>query len=137
MTICPYLKFRSKFVNVVDVIRYLQGSVPLRSIKTNYYNVNHIVNTLPLVCKLSDLTLNSTIIPTLATKVDFDVMNLLKSARAEFNRTFVKCTVKESEQMACATCFKEVFTEDGLCYTFNGLLPNHMYRNNTCVFLQL
>lgn len=35
----------------------------------------------------------------------------------------------------CDTFFREVFTKMGLCYTFNGLLPNQLYRYDTFVLL--
>lgn len=125
MTICPFLKYRKDVTNVAEAIRFLREA-NTTSNSTKY--LRQIYNTLPFVCHVS---VNPTVAGELADFVEFDMMQVLKNAGPRFGEMFESCVIKDSAQSNCATTYQEVFTEDGICYTFNGLMPNHLYRNTT------
>lgn len=129
MTICPPTKFRADFINVPGAVQFLRANsahVPASVPPPVWSN---IANSLPFVCPLD--MLNVTASPFFTDRVDFDIVMWLKTAAASFAQTFSQCEIKDTPQSSCAGIFREVFTSVGLCYTFNGLMPNHLYRNNT------
>lgn len=126
VTICPFLKYQRSVVSVADAMQFLQENKTTGNTTKLW---RQIINTLPFFCELK---LNENLEKELQEIVDFDILTVLKNAGPSFNDIFDKCVIKDNEKSNCPGSFREVFTADGMCYTFNGLMPNHLYRNNTC-----
>lgn len=126
MTICPQNKYRKSIVDVDSIIQHLRSMTEPNMLPTLWRQIS---NTLPLVCSL-DFELNASADQFLDV-VDFDVQTVLKNAAPSAEETIQSCFLMNQNQQSCQPLFREVFTLDGLCYTFNGLMPNHLYQKHT------
>ncbi|KAH8387433.1 hypothetical protein KR093_007037 [Drosophila rubida] len=61
---------------------------------------------------------------------DIDYYDILKRMLPPFERYFFYCRWL-SRYNECDKYFHQTLTEEGICYTFNGLRPSQIYRENT------
>lgn len=66
---------------------------------------------------------------------ELDYMEVLKSMLPPFDRYFFYCRWL-SRFNECDKYFRETLTEEGICYTFNGLHPTDIYREDTYQYQQ-
>lgn len=60
------------------------------------------------------------------------VLDLIQELSPLFNHSYPFCKWRNVVS-TCEKYFTKTFTEDGLCYTFNGLDASELYRNITYV----
>lgn len=125
LTICPKTKFKSSVLNIDSIIGHLRNGT-VDSQHSKYWD--QIVNTIPLICNAQELREDD---HKMMEFIDFDVLSRIKHMSPTFQDFFKSCVVLGRAFDDCGTFFREVFTQIGLCYTFNGLLPNQLYRDNT------
>lgn len=125
MTICPKTKFKRTIINIETIIGNLQnGTIDAQHSK--YWD--EIVNAIPLICSAQEFREDD---HPMMDFIDFDILSRIKNMSPTFQDFFRSCTVFDLAYNECDKFFREVFTKMGLCYTFNGLLPNQLYRHET------
>lgn len=121
VTICPQNTFRHEALNITDIVeRDKTGNFE------NYINWNIHKDLVGQSCKLTHRLLkyeNSSKI------ISYDIYDWLKKSQRTIQETLVHCDTSLNHQYPCNIMFQEVFTESGLCYNFNGLLPEDLYRD--------
>lgn len=60
--------------------------------------------------------------------INYNIYHWLKVTQRNLSETIVHCDSSMDTEMPCDLMFKEIYTEAGLCYNFNGLLPEDLYR---------
>lgn len=86
-------------------------------------NENIITDFVGQICKLP----NSSNAQAIA---NYDAPFWIRKYYRSQNYTILKCFIPNSEEIPCDTLFLEVFTLYGLCYNFNGLWPEDLYKNS-------
>ena len=59
----------------------------------------------------------------------FDLIDALATAMPQFNETYFDCKWRNS-LVPCGNIFRRFVTEEGLCYSFNSLSPEEIYRRD-------
>lgn len=66
--------------------------------------------------------------------VDIDLMMLLHAIAPPSSETILGCGRAGTWIRDCNKLFRIIYTDQGLCYTFNGIAPAELYRNNVWAF---
>lgn len=62
--------------------------------------------------------------------IDIDMMLLLHSIAPPIYETIIGCGQEGTWFRGCSSAFRMVYTDQGLCYTFNGISFEELYRDN-------
>lgn len=128
MTICPKTKFKLSVVNIESILANVHNGTEDAQ---HSHHWAAIVNAIPLVCNALEQRYVDP--EALLDFIDFDVLALIKQMAPTFGDFFKSCVVLGGVHDDCRSFFREVFTKVGMCYTFNGLLPDQLYRENTYI----
>lgn len=116
VTVCPQNKFRRDILDVPTVLeRANTGDYK------NYNNLDIHKDMVSQMCRYLRTSNESKII-------NYNIYNWLKSVQRNLNETIVHCDSSLNVEMPCDFMFREIYTEAGLCYNFNGLMPEDLYR---------
>ncbi|XP_062555545.1 pickpocket protein 28-like [Armigeres subalbatus] len=118
VTICPLTKTRVEAFNITEVHGIISRGEALDEVREKQRQV------LAHVCPWSSHWKH----PGKPVPVD-SVVNTLRNMSLSFNETMLMCFWRLQET-SCRTLFSDILADDGICYTFNNLLPNETYRMN-------
>ncbi|XP_055382443.1 pickpocket protein 28-like, partial [Condylostylus longicornis] len=120
ITICPERKFMQNKFNYTDVLLALNSTSRNLTEKESLY-----LNAALQVCEMDVLV--EVYLNLSNTKPNAsDIITALKEMRPEYYDLF-ECAW-ENKKQHCGHYFDEIITEEGLCYNFNSLDPNYMYK---------
>ncbi|XP_066255098.1 pickpocket protein 28-like isoform X1 [Euwallacea similis] len=117
VTICPETKVHSDHFNYsFSLRRNLNESIPENELKKLQY--------MSLLCNVN-IHYNRT--PKVDT-IDEEFYEFLKNGTPPF---FTRCLFMGREYKKCSEIFQPLFTDEGLCHTFNMLSTRQLFTNNT------
>lgn len=128
VTICTDVKMKKSKLNYTDIWHKLS--------KDNYKNANISEKTLDElhslgpICDRPPLHLDDYIKASGTvnkTKSDVDFFKYAKQVAPSLNETLFRCTWHRQD-VNCSNIFKEILTDEGVCFTFNYLNASELYK---------
>lgn len=65
--------------------------------------------------------------------VDEDLMLFYFAIAPPIQETILGCGEGGGWLRICSNLFRMIYTDQGICYTFNGIMPDELYRDNVYV----
>lgn len=129
MTICPQVKSQNRLFNFSALLEDIRIGTDIDK-KYSSDEYSYLLDILKMLCPRSEtLQEVSTAVPFF----NLDLFDSIKNLAPPKNQTIVACGIENSLTKNCTRLFQRVITENGLCYTFNGLTAHQMYRDDVYV----
>ncbi|XP_065086994.1 pickpocket protein 28-like [Ochlerotatus camptorhynchus] len=119
VTICPETKAKAEYLNFTTMFHQIQNETDREQVTTESWDRFRAVSQ---VCDLhitENIPLNQTI--------DHECVNWLKNVSVSKNEMLMYCKWR-NEAIMCDDKFTETLTEEGICYTFNSLAADDLFR---------
>lgn len=127
VTVCPYVNLQTEYLNLTYVLETIKlGNISRLDYDSEVMPI--IQEILFIVCPINQdywLVLNCT--ESYSSKGILDALTILAPPIED---TILACGEDDIWIRICSHLFRRVFTEQGICYTFNGILPYDLYRED-------
>lgn len=124
ITICPQNKFRRNITNVTKILN--------QTIENNCLNGTDCSIQYDVVTQICPRTYGMGYANSVE-RIWYDIDYWIKQLAPDLLDSIKFCQMFYA-YASCDALFREVYTSSGVCYTFNGLYPEDLYRQGVYVF---
>lgn len=118
---------RQDLLNITEIVETF-SSGNLSQLGLEYEQISNLKDILFTLCP-NNYLLWSTFNDSGKDFIDIDIMLSLFVLAPPIEETILGCGTENIWIRGCSHVFRPIYTNNGICYTFNGITPHELYRD--------